>query len=456
MSTPFLFSSDSASERASDASRAVAAPLRVLVVEDEDPVRGSLVQFLEDRGYTVAEAANGSAGLKSLEERPADVVISDIRMPVLDGLGMLKVIKERHPRVEVVLVTAFGDMDTAIEAARHDAYDFIKKPYSLNEIHLVLRRIAAKRALQEELNVRKKQMERAQWLHSLGALAAGIMHEINNPNTFIAGNAQFLKGILLPILSKTNAFEVLEKEAGVSYADVVKSLDGIAKGSERIGEIVRRATLFNIKRAERPRVFDVLVLIPEIQGRIQHLLHPGVRFIRDLPTKPVLMMGNEETVMQVIGNLVSNALEAIQGRMDGVVTLRLASDEQVLIKVEDNGPGIPEDKIEHMFNPFATTKKDRPGRGLGLFIVHQLVTDMNGQLGYERRDGVSVFTLRLPKARPGVVTGAASSNAPGPNPAGPNAALAREVVAKAPASSSGPGLNPARSSAEPPAAGRGV
>lgn len=405
MSTPYIFAPDAA-ERASSSAKGGSAqpPLRVLVVEDEEPVRSSLVTFLQDRGYAVREASNGSAGLRALEEGPVDVVISDIRMPVLDGLGMLKIIKERHARVEVVLVTAFGDVDTAIEATRHDAYDFIKKPYSLNEIHLVLKRISARRELEEELETRRRQMEQSQWLHSLGALAAGIMHEINNPNTFIAGNAQFLKGLLLPILSKTNAFNVLEKEAGVGYADVVKSIDGIAKGSERIGEIVRRATLFNIKRAERPRVFDVLVLIPEIQARVQHLLHPGVRFIRDLPPRAVLMMGNEETVMQVIGNLVSNALEAVQGRGDAVVTLRVQSEERVIVRVEDNGPGIPDDRVDHMFDPFATTKRDRPGRGLGLFIVHQLVADMSGSLRYERAHGISVFTVQLPKARSGGMT----------------------------------------------------
>ncbi len=396
--------SSPASSRQFGSLRAALPPLTVLVVEDEDPVRTSLVSFLVDRGYQVLDAPNGSAALRQIEARPVDVIISDIRMPHLDGIGMLKVVKERNPGIEVVLVTAFGDVDTAIEAARYDAYDFIKKPYSLNEIHLVLKRIASKRAMQAELEARRRQMESAQWLHSLGALAAGIMHEINNPNTFISGNAQFLKGILLPVLAKTDAFAVLEKESGVTFADVVKSIDGIAKGSERIGEIVRRATLFNIKRAERPRAFDVLLLVPEIVTRCQHLLPVGVKFVRDLSPRPVLMLGNEETVMQVIGNLLSNALEAVQGRSDGVVTLRIASGEDVLIKVEDNGPGIPAEKVAHMFDPFATTKKDRPGRGLGLFIVHQLVADMEGDIQYERRDagrpdGVSVFTVRLPKSR---------------------------------------------------------
>lgn len=115
--------------------------LRVLVVEDEAPVRLSLSAFLRDRNFIVTDAENGQIALGILEKEPIDIIISDIRMPILDGLGLLKEVEKKHPEIKVILVTGYQDIESAIAAARHGALDYVTKPYNLAEIYQILRRV---------------------------------------------------------------------------------------------------------------------------------------------------------------------------------------------------------------------------------------------------------------------------------------------------------------------------
>ena len=132
--------------------------MRLLVVDDEPAVRFSLREILEDAGHDVREAADGLAALAALEAAQADLVISDLRMPGLDGLGLLERVRARWPESLFVLVTALGDERTAVRALKLGAYDYLPKPFDNEEIRATVDRVrevlalrAENRRLREEL-----------------------------------------------------------------------------------------------------------------------------------------------------------------------------------------------------------------------------------------------------------------------------------------------------------------
>jgi two-component system NtrC family sensor kinase len=113
---------------------------KVLLVDDEKDIRDVLTIALQDAGYEVVSAADGSAGLLRCEEFAPQIVITDIRMPGIDGIQVLETIKKKYPDIEVIVATAFGEMDLAIRALQLDASDFITKPISDDALKLALKR----------------------------------------------------------------------------------------------------------------------------------------------------------------------------------------------------------------------------------------------------------------------------------------------------------------------------
>ena len=128
----------------------------ILVVDDEPLVRSSLSELLTLSGYTVSTAGNGKEALELLRGYTADIIITDIKMPEMDGIQLLNQIKNRHPEVPVILITSYGSIDSAVEAMKQGAYDYITKPIVDSEIKIVIERLMQQRQLQEE-NIRLKE-----------------------------------------------------------------------------------------------------------------------------------------------------------------------------------------------------------------------------------------------------------------------------------------------------------
>ncbi len=107
---------------------------RILLVDDESQVLESLKVFFRDQGYQVNTAPDGAAALEQLQQSPHDLVVTDIRMPNMTGIELLRSIKEQYPHVEVILITGYGSEEIAAEARRLGAYDYIEKPFDALEL----------------------------------------------------------------------------------------------------------------------------------------------------------------------------------------------------------------------------------------------------------------------------------------------------------------------------------
>lgn len=123
---------------------------RILVVDDEINIRGALVTLLEKRGYQVRSASSGDDALGHLGGMPADLVITDLRMPGLSGMEFLRRLKASWPDTEVVVMTAYGSIDTAVEAMRHGAYDYVTKPIDRERFPVVVEKALERHNLTRE------------------------------------------------------------------------------------------------------------------------------------------------------------------------------------------------------------------------------------------------------------------------------------------------------------------
>jgi two-component system, NtrC family, response regulator HydG len=124
--------------------------MRILVVDDEPAIRFSLVELLEEEGHDVREAEHAPMALAALDGQPADLVISDLNMPAMDGMQLLDEVRSRHPATLFVLMTAYGDERAAVRALRGGAYDYVPKPFDNEEIRAIARRAREVLALRAE------------------------------------------------------------------------------------------------------------------------------------------------------------------------------------------------------------------------------------------------------------------------------------------------------------------
>jgi len=143
--------------------------MHVLITDDDAQMREMLARFLEGRGDEVEEASGGHAALAALERCPVDVVITDVRMPEMSGVELTHEVKSHHPDCSVVVMTAFGSVQMAVEAMRAGATDYISKPFKMDEIELILQRIEEERRLRQRVNTLQRQVEdRFQFANILG------------------------------------------------------------------------------------------------------------------------------------------------------------------------------------------------------------------------------------------------------------------------------------------------
>lgn len=129
--------------------------MRILVIDDEPNIRRSLRDILEDEGYEVDEAGDGETGLRLLERQPADIVLLDVKLPKADGVTILGDVKARLPHTEVIMISGHSDIETAVDALRKGAYDFLEKPLSLPKVRLAVAHAA------EKISLRKRAREQA-------------------------------------------------------------------------------------------------------------------------------------------------------------------------------------------------------------------------------------------------------------------------------------------------------
>lgn len=260
-----------------------------------------------------------------------------------------------------------------------------------------------------ELKQTQQQLIHSEKMASLGRLVAGVAHELNNPISFVFGNMHALKRYGNHITLYLGAIDDgMEKEALQSLrnelkidrilSDLGSLIDGTMEGAERVSDIVQDLRRYSNNRQEEPQPFDVADVIQTAASWVFKVVRNRPQVSYTLPDKLVIE-GRKGHVHQILVNLVQNAVDVMEGMDEARLELGCEVDErQVRITVRDNGPGIPEEALSHVFDPFYTSKPVGKGTGLGLYISYGMATDLGGQLcAANHPEGGALFTLTLPR-----------------------------------------------------------
>jgi signal transduction histidine kinase len=371
---------------------------KILLVDDEEGIRKVLGISLADCGYQVWTAENGEEALKLFSEVQPAIVLTDIKMPGMDGIQLLQRIKTVSPDTEVIMITGHGEMDLAIRSLKHEATDFITKPIHDEVLEIALKRAHERIVMRAQLRhytdnleqlVREqtRQLLDAERLTAVGQTVADLAHAIKN----IAGG---LKGGMF----------VLEK--GIELDRKQYLLQGWEMVKGNVEKITNMALdLLNYSKEREP---DYLLTDPNQPAlEVYNLMQPrarecGVELRLDLTRELEACWFDPEGIHRCLLNLVTNAIDACidsscPGRQAEVVVRSLAVDGwAVEYQVVDNGCGMDEETRGKIFQRFFSTKGTR-GTGLGLMITKKVVEEHGGVIEMQSACGQgTTFCIRLP------------------------------------------------------------
>jgi signal transduction histidine kinase len=370
---------------------------KILVIDDEVGPRESLRMLLKP-DYNVQTADCVEAGLKLLKEKQPDTIVMDIRMPGMTGIEGLRKIREIDPHLSVIMLTGFGALETAKEALRLGANDYISKPFDAGEMREVIGRNVERTRVQrasesasseiKELNARLlKQLAQKERLASLGQASAEFVHDLGNPLTIVWGYVQLLAKKL-----------ERSEEGGAEKAASIKELNIIEQNVRLCRELLTMWQSYGSVEASPHKPISVSAILREvIKGTNAVAAQAGLEIQANVCEEECLLMGDSVQIHRAIQNVIVNAIQASADKKGPVVVDCTRKDFYVDIRVEDSGTGIDPSQINKIFDPYFTTKQGKSGTGLGLYITKKVVEDHNGSIKVESTPGVgTTFTIRLP------------------------------------------------------------
>jgi two-component system NtrC family sensor kinase len=268
--------------------------------------------------------------------------------------------------------------------------------------------ITEKKKAEKYAALEQRKLLQTDKITTLGMLSAGIAHEINNPNSFIILNSQNFAEIwkdLHPVLERYAETDPDYSPAGIPYRELQKDvpvlIQGITDGARRIKHIVDTLKDFTRQDSgdlgEKIEICKVVEAANLIAGNL--IKKATKRFSIEIKGEIPLVRGNFQRLEQVVINLITNACQATDDAEKPIVITveNLSSSRQIAVSVSDQGPGIPPENMENIFNPFFTTKRESGGTGLGLAIAFSIIKDHGGELKIESESGKgTTATISLP------------------------------------------------------------
>lgn len=343
--------------------------MRLLLVDDEPDFVDPLAERLELRGFAVSVARDAAEALDIAGRERPPLAFLDVHLPDMDGVSLLRLLRERSPDTDVVMLSGATEVATAVRAMRRGAVNWLAKPVDPDALLEECRRAGERRAAREK----EARLADAAMLHTLGRVAEGVAHEVNNPVNIMMQAAGWIGDLLEP-------HDLPDAE------EIRKALDCIRAQSLRVREITRRLLICGKGLDPGAAPVDVAdaarQALEVLDGRLRAL---HVRVETDLPPDLPRPPGSAVELRQICVHLLENALDAMPCGGLLRVTGRVIAPEDdggpwYELAVADTGEGIADDVLPHIFEPFFTTRQVGKGTGLGLAVCRSLVQRRNGRI----------------------------------------------------------------------------
>lgn len=354
----------------------------LLVVDDEAAIRDLCARALCD--YRIVEAENGRDALAALERGAVDLILVDVMMPVMNGLDLLKQVKERNPDQLVVVMTGYADKDIILRALKAHADDFIQKPLNLLQLKSTVSKALEKRLLRQEL----QQLQRLDRLKSefLGL----ISHKLRTPTTVLS---LFIQNLDSGAVSTDTP----------EFATAVKAM---REEADYLANLIQDLLIYSdvILQEQRPdlAVADLREIALTVLAEKRHpAAQKGVSLISSLQESWPRLPLDRRRIAFAISALLDNAIK-FTPRHGQVILAGESRDQELLLTIRDTGIGIPAEALPRVFEKFYQIDPNHTGQirgfGLGLFYARQFVQDHGGTLTIESVAGAgTTVTIALPQ-----------------------------------------------------------
>ena len=356
---------------------------KILIIDDEEVVLDSCMQILEDGPYFVATAMDGTFGLELVREFQPDIVFVDLKMPGISGFDVLKKIFEFDPSIVTIVITGYATVDSAVEAIKKGAYDFLPKPFTPDEFRIITRRGLERRKLVLETNALRREREMLR-----EHFAAIVSHELKAPLGAVQQNLFALEYELADQLAvgQSDRFERMKS-----------SIDNLLKLIHTWLRVIStdiQALQENFHPTMIPDVISSAVESVE-----PHATRKDIEIVTSFKEGLSPVQGDEVTLGEAIVNIVNNAIK--YSRMGSIIRIETKPEEDdIVISVTDRGVGIGEEDLPYIFGDFYIAKsapEAERGSGLGLAITRRIIEAHGGSISVESAlEKGSTFIIRLP------------------------------------------------------------
>ncbi len=365
----------------------------LLLVDDEEDIRDVLQLPLEDLGYKVLTAENAETALAIFRKKKPAMVLTDIKMPGMDGIELLQEIKKDSPETEVIMITGHGDMSLAIKSLKYEATDFIIKPINVSSLEIALGRAEERihtrfKLLEYTRNLEKLIREKAELqdhLSSLGLLISSVSHGIKGLVTRLDGGIYLL-------------------DSGINKSDsgqVAAGRDALQQTAAHIKKLVQDILYYAKERPLNLETVNTAAFVKEVIATIQPRIDgKAIALSPDSSRAPDQIVIDPESMQSALISILENAVDACEKdeseekhQVDFIIE---KSSGHLIFTIRDNGIGMDRETREKIFTLFFSSK-DRRGTGLGLYIANKIITQHKGTIEVESQPGRgSLFRAKMP------------------------------------------------------------
>lgn len=338
----------------------------ILIVDDEAVIRDLCMRAL--KGYNVLEAGSGSEALELFDRGGIDVILTDVMMPGMDGIELLKRLKEKEPTIVVIVMTGFAEKDVILNALKADADDFIAKPLNLLQLKTAVDKALVKKSLKDEI-VTLKSLDRLKT-----NFLSIISHKFRTPITAIS---LFLQNLATGVVS------VNDQE----FAHNIRLISDESAYLERlVADLLVFSRMMDAGEAQRNEAFSLTKTIHRIIAESREIAaKPAIETVLDLQQVPEIVADRDKiafALQQVIDNAYKFSGEEAE------VRISLHADQHgVLVSVADTGTGIPAEEIPKIFEKFYQVDPHNTGQvrgfGLGLYYAREFIRRQGGSITVE-------------------------------------------------------------------------